>query len=324
LNSWNSAFFSTTYAHQYQIAVVSNDFDTTTDFKCDLVYGCDIALELYNESKILGAWERLDNTECIQAYSKDFLAGRRNMIVVSTSTIATPPRSPYDTVINGSVFGVLNSSMYDYSLNLENSWHPNGWYCLDIPSSYSRSFIDSVWSEDINGCRMSDALAHAASLTVVVPGFGPYNIYQQSNGFVYEIDYCLSQVITNDKQCELNFVPYIMVIVIVCNIIKIICIALSYYTFSDPPLVLIGDAVASFLERRDLSTIAWRSTTAKGHPTGDRNGKSRQTNMRLWLQAPSLTSLLRCLLLQVLPKPLSLARVLTDHSSAGASPYSPR
>jgi hypothetical protein len=76
------------------------------------------------------------------------------------------------------------------------------------------------------------------------------------------VDYCLSDgVIELDDKCGLHFSVWIMVVVCLMNLVKCLCICYTFLLFSkqatslDTSLVTIGDAIASFLGKRDSSTL---------------------------------------------------------------------
>ena len=73
------------------------------------------------------------------------------------------------------------------------------------------------------------------------------------NGACLGIEYCLSQKV--DEHCKLQFSGAIMVVVIVCNLCKMII--MGYIAWKRPlePLVTVGDAIASFLDEPDLTTM---------------------------------------------------------------------
>lgn len=72
--------------------------------------------------------------------------------------------------------------------------------------------------------------------------------------FHYDIDYCLSEKV--DEVCQLQSANYVWLIVIICNAIKLACMCLASRALGSntSPLVVVGDAVASFLENPDKTT----------------------------------------------------------------------
>lgn len=73
----------------------------------------------------------------------------------------------------------------------------------------------------------------------------------QLNGF--DVEYCLSQKV--EEHCKLQFSAAILVVVIVCNFCKMTIMGYIAWTRPSEPLVTVGDAIASFLDHPDLTTI---------------------------------------------------------------------
>lgn len=93
------------------------------------------------------------------------------------------------------------------------------------------------------------------------------------------VKWCLSE--TFDEECRLQFSTSIMSVVIVCNALKAMAMALTLFLLSENPLATIGDAAASFLTDPDPNT--------KGHcllsrsDMGSKSSRLSQTrNPRKW------------------------------------------
>ena len=69
----------------------------------------------------------------------------------------------------------------------------------------------------------------------------------------FEVDHCLSQKV--DEQCSLQYSFTILIIVICCDIAKILAMCAALWLVSVRPLATIGDAIASFLETPDTHTV---------------------------------------------------------------------
>ena len=68
-----------------------------------------------------------------------------------------------------------------------------------------------------------------------------------------KISYCLAQQV--EPRCELQFSIAIMIIVLVCNMCKGLCMAVMIWRPDWLPLITIGDAVASFIQQPDPVTL---------------------------------------------------------------------
>jgi len=83
------------------------------------------------------------------------------------------------------------------------------------------------------------------------------------------IQYCLSQPV--QEHCKLQFSLAIMVVVVLCNLVKAVCMGFIVWRKDPEPLVTLGDTVSSFLNRPD-------PTTAKSCISG----KSEFEENRFW------------------------------------------
>lgn len=68
----------------------------------------------------------------------------------------------------------------------------------------------------------------------------------------HTIDHCLSR--RRAETCQLQFSLPIMIIVMVCNLTKTVCMLLTIHHRFTKPLLVVGDAVASFLKKPDIYT----------------------------------------------------------------------
>lgn len=88
-----------------------------------------------------------------------------------------------------------------------------------------------------------------------IQGYAPLDIFQaQKNAEMwtvdgYRIQYCLAQPV--QEECRLQFSLTIMAIVISCNLVKTICFYIIIWKGDPRPLIILGDAIASFLDESD-------------------------------------------------------------------------
>lgn len=68
----------------------------------------------------------------------------------------------------------------------------------------------------------------------------------------YPVDYCLSRAVT--PQCKLRFSTTLMMVVVIANTAKLICMTAALFYVNRDALVTIGDAIASFMEKPDGTT----------------------------------------------------------------------
>ena len=100
----------------------------------------------------------------------------------------------------------------------------------------------------------------------------------QFNG--YDIEYCLSQTV--EDYCKVQSSGAIMVVVIICNLCKMIIMSHIAWRRPSQPLVTVGDAVAPFLDHPDLTTmgncLAGKNQFEKKGPSGPADDR----NSRIW------------------------------------------
>lgn len=86
--------------------------------------------------------------------------------------------------------------------------------------------------------------------------FHPSNPFKEYRSLADErpimFDYCLSERV--DEKCQLYFNPPICLVVILCNVVKVICMFLTIHGNKKRILLTIGDAISSFLSRPDITT----------------------------------------------------------------------
>lgn len=73
----------------------------------------------------------------------------------------------------------------------------------------------------------------------------------------YAVDYCLAE--TRDVEtCQLQYVSYIPVVVIICNIVKLVSMAAHLlWDLREPIFATIGDVVALYIQSPDQTTAGW-------------------------------------------------------------------
>jgi len=126
----------------------------------------------------------------------------------------------------------LKYNYNDSSILLGNQWNPTSWMCS----------TEHLLAGEV--CDTATALKNASNWLVT-----PQN---------FKVDYCVTQ--EAEEQCTLKYSYAILVIVIICDGFKVLCLgyvlrqAFKKCSEVDEPLVTIGDAVQSFLETPDENT----------------------------------------------------------------------
>ena len=114
-------------------------------------------------------------------------------------------------------------------------------------SNFTNSLLDyGNAMPQLNAQRYQDPL-FVPQLQYKYSGF--YPVGSDIQGW---LQYCLSVPV--EEHCKIQFSLAIMIAVIVCNLIKTVCMSMIAWNRGPEPLVTLGDAIASFLDRPDVTT----------------------------------------------------------------------
>ena len=267
---YNSAVFSSLAAVEYTAYAGSHDIvaGTGVNWSIPIQNTQDTVQVLRNASN----WQRLENKECIKAYSQSFVSARGDVLAV-TSDLNTSTPALYITSSDLGVGAGSVGTQYEWICETKESPSPGSQACnvndvLKNPSTWTLSGVTP-------NQRVFDSEANVA----------PPNI---------TVDYCLSQPV--DERCRLQFSLVIMIVVIICNFLKTTCMLLTVYYHTRQPLVTLGDAVSSFLKNRDPSTENMCLAGKRKFLNGDWKGGSEvwQIQRHRWFSAASTRRWLVC------------------------------
>lgn len=160
--------------------------------------------------------------DCISAYFTEYLSKYNNVILVSQG-------------FDGSEEPISAIGMQVFTSPSEYSPEPAySWVCVS-DRGYSPGVPLNEWPK-----FCSDVRSRVSSgQDWVVSG--------------YKVDYCLVQ--KTIEQCSLEYSLPLAIVVIGANLAKAILICLVPLCLRDKPLLTVGDAVASFLQSPDSSTV---------------------------------------------------------------------
>ncbi|KAL4924604.1 uncharacterized protein BDV17DRAFT_295240 [Aspergillus undulatus] len=124
----------------------------------------------------------------------------------------------------------------------------------EILSAHPRPYEDKVQDELDDPSNWVDP---SSSQNVTIRGHNPMcrpqlNSQSERQEQTYSVDHCLTVPI--DETCQLFFSPPICLVVIACNLVKLICSLLTAKDYREDIFLTIGDAIASFLGRPDPTT----------------------------------------------------------------------
>lgn len=187
-----------------------------------------------------GSLTRLENRECILQFGKDTVSDASAVIVVTK-----PP--PIEPQHNNSYVGPLLYIPPDGTGLGDKSAVAYGWIC------------DNKFSCDARK-EASESSWHVRPASNTLP--------DQPDQAVFEVDYCL--VRDEHETCAINLSIYLMVAVVICNGMKLGCFLGCLTIKEHRPLVTVGDAVVSFMERPDPTTISFGTVSGR-----DAEGRKR-------------------------------------------------
>ena len=234
-NRYNSVLFTTRSSTDYGAILVSPQFLEGGTWRRDTwstILDDNHISYLQNN---INSLRRLDNAACIQVYNGDLVSDWRHVLVVSSQTNHT------ETILN-----VFPSYLDKQDLRQ--------WQCSSPGMGSTHCDFNSL-----------AATANTWQLPSVI-------FYNSTQGLVLKdgqnvpVQYCLAESVK--PACSVGVSFPIMVIVIVCNSVKIICLLLALLT-KFQPLVTVGDAIASFMARPDDSTYGHCNLSARNVRDGD-------------------------------------------------------
>ncbi|KAI4216696.1 MAG: hypothetical protein LQ351_001185 [Letrouitia transgressa] len=116
----------------------------------------------------------------------------------------------------------------------------------------SNLFIVSSW----NASQFGPGYASIQNAHVKARGGSEYGILDGTYGLMdrpvidqWDIQQCWSQ--RSEEHCKLQFSPIIMIVVIICNLFKLVSMAWTAWRKDSEPLVTLGDALASYMTTED-------------------------------------------------------------------------
>ena len=237
--------FSKQSAIDYQAALVTEKFVRGGEWKPVALQTCANCREpsipnigqLHQIQQNVGNLTRLNNEQCLQAYATSmYETDWRNVLVVTSA--------------NSSSLLSINSLLAIYPHTAAATESDIGWPCYGAP-------------ED-EGCNVKSLLADPGSWAIQNIGTCPDDVYESSNGTKYlsptdgcdkpsaPVEYCLAEPF--EPRCAIHVSTALLSVVIVCNIIKVICLVTTAALRAFNPLATIGDAIATFLSDPDSVT----------------------------------------------------------------------
>ena len=252
---WNSVIFSTIQDNTFVVVGASADILQDDQFDCtaasfnltvlDISYGqdySDVVCDMYNHARIATEAQSpltmLEAKECIKLYGTEIQSKWSNVVVVfdhadldDSCTIQPLPSNAtqlFAFQAEGQFWKDDERCFNGDNLTRESDVHPNQFFIVDYTEGQNYS----------GGHYYSDGQYYSES------GYR----YPQ-----YPIEHCLAM--EGSKSCRLEFSLPILLVVIICNIIKLSAIIYTVKVIKEKHFMTLGDAVASFLEAPDKTTF---------------------------------------------------------------------
>ncbi|KAI9163671.1 hypothetical protein HJFPF1_05293 [Paramyrothecium foliicola] len=261
---FNSAIFSAITVSEYAFAMTDESFFTerplwNVNASRTLTQ---FARSPFNSSAVQG-WDRLDPAECLAAYGKEFVTDRRNVLVVVDGedrvldknyefVDTTNPRRPipdplgehrleggYRAFTSG-VWSYLAAKHYD-------------WLCFGMlqPAAVT-GLAERPGVENLPASTESQSV-HVCNPKLLQQMDDKWRIANLP--YDYTVKYCLSE--PREESCRLEYSPVMLGIICAANLLKALMITLLFLTHrNSSPLLTLGDAITSFLNRSDATTAS--------------------------------------------------------------------
>lgn len=231
---YNSVIFETTNGSEYAAMLVGAEFLTGGDWnrtQADCFYpGAATSVAWMQDN--LDSLVRLDNAACIAAFGSSVQQDYGNVLLVSGP-------QPGDNLL-----GITQMGLAEWA-----GANPTSWLCAKADDAEARCDIAalraaaSTWTQPAYNASQSEAEAAATGHSCM--------FYSYTNDV--PVEYCLARPAI--QQCEINLSVAFLAVVIVCNALKVIGLAVAALRLRFDPLVTVGDAIASFLTRPDPTTV---------------------------------------------------------------------
>ena len=250
---YNNAVFSNLSTRNYSAFAVSSSYLNSANMNAsstdsDVLDFQDV-LELYRQDQ--NNFKNMTNHECIRTYTASTISRYSDVLLVSSTENSTHPFLEWS---------VLSSSLLSPN---RGTGSMNSWICTNATCN-SEPCTDSICSNDPYDTTYLDRSSVTWNAT-------SWSVDDR------RIEFCLAKKMP--ELCKLQFSLPIMIIVIACNFTKFFCMLTTLWKRDPQPLITLGDAVSSFLERPDATTAG---TLTPGKVMIEHKGPWRDTSLGSW------------------------------------------
>ncbi|KAK4554985.1 hypothetical protein LTR86_007751 [Recurvomyces mirabilis] len=245
---YNSVVFTTRSAVNYQAALVTKDFLTGGSWSTYTATSVRLfeTPQLIQTQKNVDKLIRLDPATCLKVYGSSMYETQWRNLLVITSLSST--NSSLLNVYTHQVGDIDNDIAWVCHGDIHNNDSPTHTGC-------SPGFLraaDGSWS-----------IPSVPACPINYPGGGWQNVFNGSavcedenrRQIKYDapVEYCLAEPF--QPHCTVGISTDLLMTVVVCNVLKIICMLVTLGARDFRPLATVGDAIDSFMERPDPATF---------------------------------------------------------------------
>jgi len=243
---WNAIVHEKLSANSYFAAIVTPDFlnpessyyyNQTNTASTSPVVPRPESIAAYHQNS--SSLQFLDKNTCLDAYNSAYQSNHRNVLLVVNTIYAQPL-----VTVTGFVPDAGHSTPVwpcDGNDLLGRSGIPATEIC---DTDFLRK--NTSWHINMLLCESNSSNGHACTKSQVLD---------------LEVNYCLAE--SSEGHCSIELVPQVLLIVVICNSIKVVCLAVILLLPRFQPVAIIGDAISSFLEMPDPITQSVGPISAK-------------------------------------------------------------
>ena len=251
--------FSSIAGNEYYVYSVNENFEDRqyTNFSGydypSAIYNGDVGSQTVAQEMFLraqeGTLEKLQPSACIDAYATNFQTSRGSVLLVVPNTSSDR--------FNVSRPILEFEDQEELPVNEFNRCPPFGWICNQLGRECNRP------------CQF-----RLGSLRGNLTAWQPFH---------KEILYCLSVKV--EENCRLQYSTHLATVVVILNAVKAMIMLYLVFGIKELPLMTVGDAVSSFLQRPDATTDGM-CLVAKKDIRKDRHGDGWTQSARQYSSMP--------------------------------------
>lgn len=223
--SYNSTVFSTTATNDYHAIIVADNFLHGGPWTGNEEFNIDNSYVHYLQDNI-STLKKLKNEDCIRVYETDFVSDYKDVLLVTAVSNTTNAILGITPQLVGRQSGEGDACSDGLICGHGSQNNATDWTFVVFPGAGVPP-LNTLSSYQLSGLQKI-----------------PHN--------TVSVQYCLAK--PSSPVCTISLSRVYLGVVIICNVIKLVCIIWTLALKSHHPLVTIGDAIESFLVQPDMMT----------------------------------------------------------------------